>query len=290
MKEKMRISNLTEFEKISLPKLENEMDLYLNSLNSNQILKEAMRYSVDAGGKRIRPLLVLISAYSLGKKISKSDYQVAGSLELLHTYSLIHDDLPEMDNDELRRGKPTSHKKFGQAIAVLAGDGLLTTSFEWLSLTDIDNDKKIKLISQLALAAGPQGMVSGQTDDILGENKKYNLEELKHLHAGKTGALLRYACIAGGILSDASDNFGLAFQIYDDLLDVIGDAKSLGKNVHKDEIENKNTYPILLGVQGTKEALVEVLNNTENLLKEMANNDIAIDLFEQLLDYFKVRK
>lgn len=301
LKEKMRISNLTEFEKISLPKLENEMDLYLNSLNSNQILKEAMRYSVDAGGKRIRPLLVLISAYSLGKKISKSDYQVAGSLELLHTYSLIHDDLPEMDNDELRRGKPTSHKKFGQAIAVLAGDGLLTASFEWLSLTDIDNDKKIKLISQLALAAGPQGMVSGQTDDILGENKKYNLEELKHLHAGKTGALLRYACIAGGILSDASDNqlellrkygenFGLAFQIYDDLLDVIGDAKSLGKNVHKDEIENKNTYPILLGVQGTKEALVEVLNNTENLLKEMANNDIAIDLFEQLLDYFKVRK
>ena len=175
LKEKMRISNLTEFVNISLPILENEMDLYLNSLNSNQILKEAMRYSVDAGGKRIRPLLVLISAYSLGKKISKSDYQVAGSLELLHTYSLIHDDLPEMDNDELRRGKPTSHKKFGQAIAVLAGDGLLTTSFEWLSLTDIDNDKKIKLISQLALAAGTQWIVSGQTDEILGENKKYNL-------------------------------------------------------------------------------------------------------------------
>ena len=263
-------------------------------------LYEAMNYSLLQGGKRIRPILT--KAVLEAMKVDASLYkEFLCALECIHTYSLIHDDLPEMDNDELRRGKPTNHKKFGQAIAVLAGDGLLTTSFEWLSLTDIDNDKKIKLISQLALAAGPQGMVSGQTDDILGESKKYNLEELKHLHAGKTGALLRYACVAGGILSDASDNqlellrkygenFGLAFQIYDDLLDVIGDAKSLGKNVHKDEIENKNTYPILLGIQGTKEALVEVLNNTENLLKEMANNDIAIDLFEQLLDYFKVRK
>ena len=191
---------------------------------------------------------------------------------MVHTYSLIHDDLPAMDNDDLRRGKPTNHKVFGEALAILAGDGLLTGAFQLISMAHLGHSPKLLLLQQLAVCAGSQGMVAGQAADIEGESKKLSLEELAFIHERKTGRLIRYALLAGGILAKQpeeillllqrlAEHLGLAFQIRDDLLDVIGTTKTLGKTAGKDERMEKNTYPRLLGLEKTHEALeIELLS------------------------------
>lgn len=228
----MNNSELDNFQAEFLPLLNERMDVYLQQLNTRKTLHDSMAYSVDAGGKRIRPMIIMLVCDSFKKKIDQDVLDVCASLEFVHTYSLIHDDLPAMDNDELRRGKATNHVVFGESMAILAGDGLLTTAFECLGQTSISAKTKCTLMSMLAFAAGPQGMVNGQVGDIENEGVKLTLPQLRNVHAQKTGALLRYAFESGGILAGVSDRalgelkelgncFGLAFQIYDDIMDVV---------------------------------------------------------------------
>lgn len=296
LKEIQQMNNrMRDFQNNMLPKFEQNTAAFLNNLSAENTLKDAMAYSVEIGGKRIRPLIIMAICSFYNRPIDNDVLAVAGSLELLHTYSLIHDDLPEMDNDDLRRGKATNHKVFGQAEAVLAGDGLLTLAFDWITRTGLNSKSKIDLIAALAEAAGPEGMVSGQVADIEGERKTLNLEQLKKVHERKTGALLKYACQAGGILSEAKDNevdllvnfgasFGLAFQIYDDILDVVSTTKEMGKAVHKDEIENKNTYPGILGLDGAYQSLEQSIEEAHKILIKLnADESILADF----LEYFK---
>lgn len=265
-------------------------------------LSEAMAYSVDAGGKRLRPLLTLATLNILGTAITPARLQAACALELLHTYSLIHDDLPAMDNDNLRRGKPTNHVKYGTGLAILAGDGLLTLTFEWLATAQLPINQRLALITALSHAAGPAGMVAGQATDVLNTQHHLDFEALQTLHRGKTGALIRYAMIAGGIMSEASqatmellakfgEAYGLAFQIYDDLMDVIGDERQMGKKVGKDAREQKNTYPGLFGVDGTVQRLSATIDEARTAisgLQETAQVNVA--LLTAFLDYFKIKE
>lgn len=233
-------------------------------------LSAAMNYSVDAGGKRLRPTMTLMVAQILGVELNSDVLRAACALELLHTYSLIHDDLPAMDNDDLRRGKPTSHKQFGEAIAILAGDGLLTLAFQWLTDNQLSSKVKARLTLELSKAAGPAGMVAGQVRDILATGETLSIEQLQKLHAQKTGALLKYATLAGGVIAEVDDEvvaelanfgslYGLAFQIYDDILDVTATSADLGKATHKDTERGKNSYPALLGLPGAEKKLSQVL-------------------------------
>lgn len=233
-------------------------------------LSAAMNYSVDAGGKRLRPTMTLMVAQILGVELNSDVLRAACALELLHTYSLIHDDLPAMDNDDLRRGKPTSHKQFGEAIAILAGDGLLTLAFQWLTDNQLSSNVKARLTLELSKAAGPAGMVAGQVRDILATGETLSIEQLQKLHAQKTGALLEYATVAGGVIAEVDDEvsdelanfgalYGLAFQIYDDILDVTATSSDLGKATHKDAERGKNSYPALLGLPGAEKKLSQVL-------------------------------
>ncbi len=217
------------------------------------------------------------------KEMETQDYQVAASLEMIHTYSLIHDDLPAMDDDDLRRGKPTNHKVFGEATAILAGDGLLTGAFQLLSLSQLGLSEKVLLMQQLAKAAGNQGMVAGQMGDIEGEKVSLTLEELAAVHEKKTGALIEFALIAGGILANQTEeviglltqfahHYGLAFQIRDDLLDATSTEADLGKKVGRDEALNKSTYPALLGIAGAKDALTHQLAEGSAVLEKIKAN------------------
>lgn len=282
-----------------ISELNRQMQNRIKNLDNQNDLRDAMMYSVMAGGKRIRPLIVFATCLSLNKSISPSTYVVAGSLEFIHTYSLIHDDLPEMDNDDLRRGKPTNHKIYGQAMAVLAGDALLTEAFSWLSEVQVSAQRGLMLVHKLSQAAGALGMVDGQARDIKGEDQQLNIEQLKILHAGKTGALIRYAFEAGGVLANATEKqqtllsklgsaYGLAFQIYDDILDVTSSEQEMGKAVHKDQSENKNTYPTLLGLDGAKESLSYTLDEASGVLERMKDIGVETKLFEELLAYFRI--
>jgi len=221
-------------------------------------LYESMRYSLSAGGKRIRPILSIASCEAVGG-MTEDVIPAAIAIEMIHTYSLIHDDLPAMDNDDLRRGKPTNHKVFGEATAILAGDGLLTLAFSILS--GVSNSMKI--LHEIALAAGPEGMVGGQQLDIENEGKNIDVKALEELHRRKTGALILAAVRSGGIaggaaetqlsaLTDYGMKIGLAFQIADDILDLEGDVEYIGKSPGKDVKQNKNTYPALLGLAESK--------------------------------------
>ncbi|KRM86526.1 polyprenyl synthetase family protein [Liquorilactobacillus vini] len=288
---------VVQFEKKYRPQLEQHLSEYLQNLTAQPYLLKAMTYSVMAGGKRIRPMMILAICQSFERKIDQAVLDVAGSLELLHTYSLIHDDLPEMDNDDLRRGVLTNHKKFGQATAVLAGDGLLTTAFEWLTQTSLNSKTISELVGLLAHAAGVSGMVSGQMSDILGEQQRLNLRQLKKLHQQKTGALILYACQAGAILAgikleqriaieNYGRNFGLAFQIYDDLMDELSTTAKMGKKVHKDQNEHKNTYPSLLGISQSWDALTGAVDRAANSLKTLSQAGVDCSLLQGLLTYF----
>ena len=240
---------------------------YLREVAARQIhapgrLREAIEYSLLAGGKRVRPTLVLESAAACAGKSNGFSLAAAGAIELIHTFSLVHDDLPGMDNDDLRRGRPTNHKVYGEAMAILAGDAMTTMAFEILA-TDSDPGVAVKLIDELSHASGPQGMIGGQVLDMEGEQKSLSYEALKRVHAMKTGALLTAACRMGAVSVCASDTqltaltsfgryLGLAFQIMDDVLDVTASSEQMGKATGKDAEKGKNTYPSLLGLEQSR--------------------------------------
>ncbi|MCC6699379.1 MAG: polyprenyl synthetase family protein [Candidatus Hydrogenedentes bacterium] len=219
-----------------------------------ETLREAMRYSLFAGGKRLRPALAL-GACEIVSGADTPALPAACALEMIHTYSLIHDDLPAMDNDDLRRGKPTSHRVFGEAMAILAGDGLLTMAFDVAAQSG-----NAAVVAEIARAAGVEGMVGGQVIDMESEGKRLSVDELKHLHRKKTGALIRVAVRSGAMLGGAGEDalraltgygehIGLAFQIADDVLDVTGTEEALGKPIGSDEAREKSTYPAAVGLE-----------------------------------------
>ncbi len=233
---------------------------------------KAIRYSVFAGGKRIRPILCLAAVEALGGDIAQA-LPVACSVELIHTYSLIHDDLPAMDNDDFRRGKPTSHKVFGEAIAILAGDALLTEAFNLLSRAEkvrLPAERSLAVIQVIAQAAGIYGMVGGQALDLLAEKTNPDLDVLSDIHRRKTGALIVAAVKSGAIICGASEqkvqaltdygmNIGLAFQIADDILNVEGDSRLMGKQTGSDAARGKVTYPSIIGLDNARIILSEYL-------------------------------
>lgn len=292
---------LDHFKQPLIEQLELEMQRYIEEHVQEEQLRESMIYSIRAGGKRIRPLLLFVTMASFQKKVDFGAIQVASALEMIHTYSLIHDDLPAMDDDDLRRGQPTNHKVFGEALAILAGDSLLTMAFQLLSQSQLANDKKLLLIQLLAETSGSSGMVAGQVADILGEGQKLSVEELVAIHRRKTGELIRFAILAGGILADQSqqtiedlaqlaNHLGLAFQIRDDILDVISDASVLGKATQKDEMAEKNTYPGLLGLDGAKEALAFEMAQSRAVIQVLQKEQLHIELFEDLLEMFSIEE
>lgn len=243
-------------------KINHALDEQLSTV-ANPHLRAAMAYSVDAGGKRLRPLL-LLSVVAMYDGVVAEALPAATALEFVHTYSLIHDDLPAMDNDDLRRGQPTNHKQFGEALAILAGDALLTDAFAILS--QHYPEKGAALVQILAEAAGSSGMVAGQVLDMDGEQTQYDLATLKQMHQAKTGALIQAGVAMGSLfvaipeadqaaLADFAAAFGLGFQIKDDINDVTKTTAELGKTADKDVAEHKNTFPELLGLSGAKQAL-----------------------------------
>ncbi|MDX5015710.1 polyprenyl synthetase family protein [Streptococcus anginosus] len=243
-------------------------------------LIEAILYSVNAGGKRIRPLLLLELLEGLGMELTEAHFQVAAALEMIHTGSLIHDDLPAMDDDDYRRGRLTSHKKFGEAMAILAGDSLFLDSYALIAEAALPSQIKANLIAELSLAAGTFGMVGGQVLDMQSEGKDISLAELQTIHANKTGKLLTYPFIAAGLIAEVGESqqeklkaigqlLGLAFQVRDDILDITANFEDLGKTPQKDVAAEKATYPAILGLNGAKRFFEEQLEETEHLLAEV---------------------
>lgn len=226
-------------------------------------IHQAMRYSVFAGGKRVRPVLCLESARLFSPE-QDAILPVACSLEFIHTYSLIHDDLPALDNDDLRRGKPTCHKKFGEAIAILAGDALLTLAFETLAKAPFEKTRRADVIAEVAAAAGTvRGMVGGQVADLEAERKPATAETVEYIHRSKTAALIRASIVAGAIAGGAAsadverlqnfgENIGWAFQVVDDILDVEESSAALGKTAGKDQAQQKVTYPLVFGLEKSR--------------------------------------
>ncbi len=261
-------------------------------------LHKAMRYSVLAGGKRLRPALTITTADLISDK-GKEVLAAACAIELIHTYSLIHDDLPSMDDDEIRRGKPTNHLVFGNGIAILAGDALLTYAFEIMS--GLDNFKQndiLKASNELAIASGNQGMVGGQVADILAEGKTINKAELDYIHRNKTGALLKASVKIGAILAGANpkeikalteyaEEIGLAFQIVDDILDIEGDSEKLGKDAGSDLARDKATFPALYGLEEAKKLAKQKQAKAKQALEIFSNN--KADLLAELADYIVER-
>ena len=243
-------------------------------------LIEAILYSVQAGGKRIRPLILLELVEAFGQELQQAHFQVAAALELVHTGSLIHDDLPAMDDDDYRRGRLTNHKKFGEAMAILAGDSLFLDPFGLIAMADLPSQVKVALISELSLAAGSFGMVAGQVLDMQGEGQVISLEDLKTIHANKTGKLLTYPFVAAGLIVQAEQSvqeklrrigelLGLAFQVRDDILDVTASFEELGKTPQKDLATAKSTYPAFLGIDGAKNFFNQTLDEALEILKDL---------------------
>lgn len=294
-----QVMDLQTFMKERKKLVEEALFSYVNTVEAPQALLDSMSYSLKAGGKRLRPLLVLATLHSFGKS-EKLGLPVACAVEMIHTYSLIHDDLPSMDDDDYRRGKPTNHKVYGEAMAILAGDALLTYSFEVMEdllNLGVSPIKVVTLMKELSKASGPTGMVGGQVADMEGEGKALSLEELEYIHRNKTGKLLGYSVMAGAILGDASeeqiskltlfaDHLGLAFQIRDDILDIEGDAEKIGKPVGSDTLNEKVTYPSLLSMDGAKEKLEYHISEAKRLLSDMS---LTSDLLSQLCDLIAKR-
>ncbi len=245
-------------------------------------LVESILYSVHAGGKRIRPLLLLELLEAFHAPILEAHFQVAAALEMIHTGSLIHDDLPAMDNDDYRRGQLTNHKKYGEDLAILAGDSLFLDAFGCVAEANLPASIRVQLIALLSDASGTAGMVAGQVLDMEGEGASLTLDQLQVIHANKTGRLLAYPFQAAGILLELEPavatlleeiglHLGLAFQIRDDILDVTADFASLGKTPQKDLQAEKSTYPALLGLDGAQAYLDRELDACEDLLDHISN-------------------
>ncbi len=266
------------------------VDYYLENLmaESDMLpdLKKAISYSLLSGGKRIRPILTLLTC-ELVEGQKEAAQKVGAALEFIHTYSLIHDDLPAMDDDEFRRGQKTNHLVFGEGLAILAGDALLTEAFTLLTGVNLSGEKRCQLIKLISTAAGPAGMVGGQVLDLQAEGKNIDLNQLKKIHQKKTGELFKAAILGGALcgqpqreewqaLEKYATNLGLTFQIVDDILDVTGDSEKLGKEVGQDEKRGKNTYPSLLGLAEAQDRAEEVARKARESLKIFGEN--AADL------------
>lgn len=269
-------------------------NLFVSTQAPKSIL-DSMNYSLLAGGKRIRPILVISIYESLGGK-AEDILSIACSVELIHTYSLIHDDLPAMDNDDFRRGKETNHIKFGEDMAILAGDGLLNYAFELMfkAIKESSYNKKyIDASSVIAEAAGVSGMIGGQVIDIESSNKDINIDKLYEMHRKKTGALIEASCMAGCILSPREDildkvkeygqNLGIAFQIVDDILDYEGDSKILGKKTGMDDKNNKSTFVTILGINESKEIAKKYSEKAMILAEDIDKSEFLTKLTNYLL-------
>ena len=267
--------------------VEDALDFSL-SPEKPEILRESMRYSLLAGGKRIRPILCLASCSLAGGDPSFA-VPTAVAIEMIHTMSLIHDDLPSMDNDDLRRGRPTNHKVYGDAIAILAGDALLTRAFEMVSLRSpgVSPERLLNVVGELSLVAGAPGLVGGQVVDLECEGKEVDLETLEYIHLHKTGALLK-ACVRTGAMIAGADTkmlealtkyargIGLAFQIIDDILDVTSNSEILGKTAGKDLLADKTTYPKLLGLEESKRRAISLVNNAKEAIMPWGKDAICL--------------
>lgn len=259
-------------------------------------LADSMEYSLTAGGKRLRPVLLMAAADAVGAN-GNQFMQVACAIEMIHTYSLIHDDLPAMDNDDYRRGKLTNHKVYGEAMAILAGDALLTQAFEvMLRQPDVPAELLVQVVREMSIAAGPNGMVGGQVIDMLSEGKQISMEELRKMHMGKTGALFRAAIRSGAIMAGAdekqlqaltvyADCFGLAFQITDDILDVVGDEAVIGKPVGSDERNEKSTYVTLTSLDEARQLAADTVKQAVEVLQIFGDKASFLqELVEMLLN------
>lgn len=263
-----------------LEKIGQTIEDFYKSQQVSVDLSEVILYSVQAGGKRIRPLLLLELIQAFGLELAEAHYQVAAALEMIHTGSLIHDDLPAMDDDDYRRGRLTSHKKFGEDMAILAGDSLFLDPYGLLARAELPSQVKVELISELSLAAGSFGMVAGQVLDMQGEGQAISLEDLKTIHANKTGKLLAYPFVAAGLIAEVEQSvqdklrrigelLGLAFQVRDDILDVTASFEELGKTPQKDLAAAKSTYPAFLGLDGAKNFFNQTLDEAVDILKDL---------------------
>ena len=260
-----------------------------------QTIMKAMNYSLKAGGKRLRPILTLESCKIVGGK-EEDAIPFAMAIEMIHTYSLIHDDLPALDNDDLRRGKPTNHKVFGDGMATLAGDALLNYAFEIMLSSSIDkkdSNKYLKAINEIAKHAGIYGMIGGQVVDVESENKIIDKDKLDFIHLNKTAAMIIGCMRAGAIIGGASDeelekvtkygeNIGLSFQIVDDILDITGEEDKLGKPIGSDIANHKSTYPSLLGLEKSREIARQLIEEAKSSIDGLSSE---IDFLNQLGDY-----
>ena len=275
------------------------VELIPSARNSSKHLHKAMSYVIEAGGKRLRPIFLTEISKLFGVKCENA-LRAAASVEFIHCYSLVHDDLPAMDNDDLRRGNPTCHKMFDEATAVLVGDAFQTLAFQILADKKTHNDpnKRIMLINELAKSSGFEGMVGGQMLDLEAEKKKLNLKQIYNLQRLKTGELFRFSCVSTCILAgkkkeikvfeEFSSNLGLAFQIKDDLLDVEGSEKELGKKTQKDSSLGKETLISLLGKENAKKKCEELIERSLNILKKFGKKaENLIDLTEFIISRSK---
>lgn len=263
-------------------------------------LTETILYSVEAGGKRIRPLLLLELLEGFGLEMTPAHFQVAAALEMIHTGSLIHDDLPAMDNDDYRRGRLTSHKKFGEDMAILAGDSLFLDPYGLVAMAELPSQVKVELIAELSLAAGSFGMVAGQVLDMQGEGHKLTMDQLQAIHDNKTGKLLAYPFVAAGIIAQTSqsvlgklrqvgEHLGLAFQVRDDILDVTASFEQIGKTPQKDLAAEKSTYPALLGLDGARDFFDETLEQAKSLLEQLeAESDFSAKEIQKIIESLRL--
>lgn len=274
---------------------------FSDRLGHQKTIVESMEYSIKAGGKRLRPILLLEVCQMLGGN-TEDALAFASAIEMLHTYSLIHDDLPAMDNDDYRRGKPTNHKVYGEGIAILAGDGLLNLAFETMleKITKSPGimDKGVKAMHIISNASGIKGMIGGQVVDLESEGKKIDEDTLEFIHLTKTSAMIEASIMAGAVLGGATEkqyshlenygrSIGLAFQIIDDILDVIGDEEKLGKKVGSDIDNDKSTYPSLYGIEESKKMASKLLDKS---LEALDMFDSKADFLRELVDFLRVRE
>ena len=256
---------------------------YYSQKAVSEDLIEAILYSVNAGGKRLRPLVLLDLLEDMGLELTAAHFDVAAAVEMIHTGSLIHDDLPAMDNDDYRRGRLTNHKKFGEATAILAGDSLFLDPFGLLAESDLPVTIKVDLLRELSYAAGSYGMVGGQMLDMKGEEQQLAISELQLIHANKTGKLLAFPFVAAGIIAElgsadvadlrtAGELVGLAFQVRDDILDVTATFEEIGKTPQKDLDAEKSTYPSLFGLDKSHQILDDSLDQALAIFRKLKNN------------------